>query len=423
MPQYKYQAIDDLSGKIIKDTVSAEDISGAAVLLRERGLGIISIDNNPVKEDPPAVEKDASAPVNQDIPEFTLDDILFYFSRVKKADITLFLKQMASLIAGGLSVVESLSVLEQQTTSRGLKKLIGAIRNDLEAGWPLSAALEKFPKNFPRFVTSIIKTGETSGLLDETMNEVVGYMEASAALRRQVLTAFFYPSIVLVVTIGVVFFMAGFVIPQIMPFIQMQGGQVPWNTQLLMDISGYVQENLGNIALGMLVSVILLAVLYKMPFTGALIDRYKMVLPVFGSIFQCGIVVHFSKTLHLLLSSGLPITEALRATAETISNRAVRQTLTAMSEAVLRGLNLSETMKKAGILFPPLVVTAVKVGEETGNIDRSLQTVTEMYGDLLQRKIKTMTAMIEPVLIIFLGGIIGFVVWGMIAGIMAGYGK
>ncbi|MCL0052162.1 type II secretion system F family protein [Peptococcaceae bacterium] len=415
MPQYKYQAIDDLSGKIIKGTVSAEDISGAAVLLRERGLSIISIDNNPVKEDLPAVKENASAP------EFTLDDILLYFSRVKKTDITLFLKQMASLIAGGVSVVESLSVLEQQTTNRGLKKLIGAIRNDVEAGWPLSAALEKFPKKFPRLVTSIIKTGEASGLLDEAMNQVVGYMEASAALRRQVLTAFFYPSIVLVVTIGVVFFMTGFVIPQIMPFIQMQGGQVPWNTQLLMDISGYVQENLGNIALGMLISVILLTVLYKIPFTGALIDRYKMVLPVFGSIFQCGIVAHFSKTLHLLLSSGLPIIEALRATAETISNRAVRQTLTAMSEAVLRGLNLSETMKKAGILFPPLVVTAIKVGEETGNIDRSLQMVNEMYSDLLQRKIKAMTAMIEPVLIIFLGGVVGFVVWGIIAGILAGY--
>ncbi|MCL0106694.1 type II secretion system F family protein, partial [Peptococcaceae bacterium] len=281
MPQYKYQAIDDLSGKIIKDTVSAEDISGAAVLLRERGLGIISIDNNPVKEDLPAVKENTSAP------EFTLDDILLYFSRVKKTDITLFLKQMASLIAGGVSVVESLSVLEQQATNRGLKKLIGAIRNDVEAGWPLSAALEKFPKKFPRLVISIIKTGEASGLLDEAMNQVVGYMEASAALRRQVLTAFFYPSIVLVVTIGVVFFMTGFVIPKIMPFIQMQGGQVPWNTQLLMDISSYVQENLGNIALGMLVSVILLAVLYKIPFTGALIDRYKMVLPVFGGIFQC----------------------------------------------------------------------------------------------------------------------------------------
>lgn len=415
MPQYKYQAIDDLSGKIIKDTVSAEDISGAAVLLRERGLGIISIDNNPVKEDLPAVKENASAP------EFTLDDILLYFSRVKKTDITLFLKQMASLIAGGVSVVESLSVLEQQATNRGLKKLIGAIRNDVEAGWPLSAALEKFPKKFPRLVISIIKTGEASGLLDEAMNQVVGYMEASAALRRQVLTAFFYPSIVLVVTIGVVFFMTGFVIPKIMPFIQMQGGQVPWNTQLLMDISSYVQENLGNIALGMLVSVILLAVLYKIPFTGALIDRYKMVLPVFGGIFQCGIMAHFSKTLHLLLSSGLPIIEALRATAETISNRAVRQTLTAMSEAVLGGLNLSETMKKAGILFPPLVVTAIKVGEETGNIDRSLQMVNEMYSDLLQRKIKAMTAMIEPVLIIFLGGVVGFVVWGMIAGILAGY--
>ncbi|MCL0028285.1 type II secretion system F family protein [Peptococcaceae bacterium] len=417
MPQYKYQAIDDLSGKIIKDTVSAEDISGAAVLLRERGLRIISIDNNPVKEDLPAVKENASAP------EFTLDDILLYFSRVKKTDITLFLKQMASLIAGGVSVVESLSVLEQQTTNRGLKKLIGAIRNDVEAGWPLSAALEKFPKKFPRLVTSVIKTGEASGLLDEAMNQVVGYMEASAALRRQVLTAFLYPSIVLVVTIGVVFFMVGFVIPKIMPFIQMQGGQVPWNTQLLLDINSYVQENLGNIALGILVSVILLAVLYKIPFTGALIDRYKMVLPVFGSIFQCGMLVHFSKTLHLLLSSGLPVIEAVRATAETISNRAMRQTLTAMSEAVLGGLSLSETMKKAGILFPPLVVTVIKVGEETGNIDRSLQMVNEMYSDSLQRKIKTMTAMIEPVLIIFLGGVVGFVVWGMIAGIMAGYDR
>ncbi|MCL0101204.1 type II secretion system F family protein [Peptococcaceae bacterium] len=417
MPQYKYQAIDDLSGKIIKGTVSAEDISGAAVLLRERGLRIISIDNNPVKEDLPAVKENASAP------EFTLDDILLYFSRVKKADITLFLKQMASLIAGGVSVVESLSVLEQQTTSRGLKKLIGAIRNDVEAGWPLSAALEKFPKKFPRLVTSVIKTGEASGLLDEAMNQVVGYMEASAALRRQVLTAFLYPSIVLVATIGVAFFMTGFVIPKIIPFIQMQGGQVPWNTQLLMDISSYVQENLGNIALGMLVSVILLAVLYKIPFTGALIDRYKMVLPVFGGIFQCGIMAHFSKTLHLLISSGLPIIEALRATAETIENKAVRKALASISEAVLSGLNLSEGMKQTGILFPPLVVTAIKVGEETGNIDRSLQMVNEMYSDLLQRKIKAMTAMIEPVLIIFLGGIVGFTVWGMIAGIMAGYGK
>ena len=416
MPRYRYQVINDLSGKITHDTALAEDVSGVAAWLREHGWSILSIDPNPLAEDLPTVAGDVS------VSDFVLDDILIYFSRVKRTDIALFLKQMATLIAGGLSVVESLSVLEEQTTSRGLKKLIGTIRGDVEAGWPLSAALEKFPKRFPLFVISIIKTGEASGLLDETLAEVVDYMEAAAALRRQVITAFFYPSIVLVITMGVLFFMTGFVVPRIMPFIQMQGGQVPWNTRLLMDVSGFVQGNLGNIVLGVLVVVVLLVVLYKTPFTGLLIDRYKMVLPVFGSIFQCGIVMHFSKTLHLLLSSGLPITEALRATAETISNRAVRQTLTGMSTGVLEGLNLSETMKKTGALFPPLVVTAVKVGEETGNIDRSLQTLTTMYSDLLERKIKGMTAMIEPVLIIFLAGIVGFVVWGMLAGMMAGYG-
>jgi len=170
-------------------------------------------------------------------------DLSSFLKKTREITVLLFLKQLASLIEGGLSVVEALLVLEEQATNKRFKRIIHSIRRDVESGLPLSAAMNKHPGAFSDFVVKIAKTGEMSGMLDVILKEIARHMEESAEFRRKIKSAMMYPAVLVVTTIGVIFLMVNFVIPKIMPFIAMQGGQIPWNTQLLIDLNNYWEEN------------------------------------------------------------------------------------------------------------------------------------------------------------------------------------
>lgn len=238
MPQYVYEAMGP-NGKTAKGTISGSSLSEAGGELRKKGLIITRIQ-----------EQEAGQAVGEKAQHsFDLSDLLAIITRVKQGDVILFLNQLAAMISAGVSVVNSLSILENQATNRKLKRVIASVRQDVEAGNSLSDAMERFPKIFPKMVTGLLRTGETSGLLDTAMVQVATYMEERQALKRQIISSAIYPAITLLASLGVVIFMVSYVMPNMVPFLEMMGGDLPWTTQFLIDLSNNVTSNLKNLAI------------------------------------------------------------------------------------------------------------------------------------------------------------------------------
>ena len=377
----------------------------------------------PVAAPPPARPREEEARPAEPLPEeWPKPDLLARLSMVKQGEVVFCLRQLAYLIKSGVSIVSSLFLLADQTKNRKLKYILACVRRDVEAGRPLSEAMARFPKTFPLMVTSVLKTGETSGLIDTAMDRVAAYWEERLTRLRKILSSLLYPAIVLLVTCGVVAFMISYVIPRIVPLLEVLGGELPWNTMLLVSIGENSAAILAQTGILAVILIVAGGILYCVPQTRYLIDRYKLRLPLIGPIFQYAIVTHFARTLALLVSSGVSIVESLTATRATIKNRFVQRSVDQMTEMVLYGENLSAPFFRAGSVFPAMVGTMIRVGEETGAVDGALTSVAEIYDQMLQSRIEKMTTLIEPALIVTLGGMVAFVASALIGGILASYG-
>nr|WP_238480748.1 type II secretion system F family protein [Desulforadius tongensis] len=335
----------------------------------------------------------------------------------------MLLRQLGALIKAGVSIVLSLSILENQSTNRKIKQILADVRRKVEAGNSLSEAMQQFPRVFSPTITYIIKTGETSGLLDTAILQVTDYWEEKLALRQQIVTSMIYPVIVLLISIGVVGFIIGYVIPRMMVFLEMMGGDLPWTTQLLVDIGGNISTKLPQIGMGLGAAVLAGVLFYLWPPGKFFVDRHIFKVPIIGVIFQYSSIIFFARTLAMLIGSGISIVDGLRATRDSISNRAVKKVVHGMEEKVLAGGNLSDPLLKGVKIFPPMVGNMVKVGEETGGMDTSLALVAEIYTQLLEFRIRKMISLIEPVMLVVLGGIVGFIAVALVGAILAGYGN
>ncbi len=411
MPQYSYQVVGG-DGKTARGTLAAASLSEAAAALRRQGLAITSLKE---RELPAAAEPAPASSID-------LKSLLIRISRVKQSDVVVLLWQMAALIASGVTITNSLSVLEAQCRNRRLKFILSSVRRDVEAGQSLTDAMERFPKTFPPMVTSVLKTGEATGLLDTTMERVAAYWEEKLALLGRIITSSVYPAIVLLVSLGVAYYMVSHVIPSIAPLLAMMGGEMPWATEVLVYIADNLSANLTKLGIGLAALAVVMAGVYHLPAGRYFIDRHKTRLPLLGSIFQYAIVVHFARTFSLLINSGVSVLEALKATRETIGNKAVKRVIDRMIDRVLHGESLSEPLLRAGNYFPPMIGNMVKVGEETGQVDASLTMVAGIYAKLLEERINKMISLMEPLLLLVLGGMVGFIAAALVSGILASYG-
>jgi type IV pilus assembly protein PilC len=350
-----------------------------------------------------------------------LEMLLIRLTQVKKAEVVLLLKQLAALIASGLPLVPCLATLIEQTTNRRLRYTLRKIKEEIEQGKPLSEAMDSFPSIFPLTVRNTVRVGEASGLLEVAMEQVAGFMEEEGAFRGEVITALVYPAIVFTATIGVIGFMVLVVIPQIIPFLEMMGGEMPWNTRLLVDITAWATANVPAAAPLLGAAVLVLMAAGRNRRGRYVMDKLKMRLPLFGQLISYAIIVQFAKTMHLLITSGVSITEALKTVREVDKNAVVHRAVDICIGSVLLGESLSEAMGKFKAVFPPLVRSMTKVGEETGTMDAAMKRIGDIHYAILRSYIKRLNAALEPVLLIFLGGMVGFVAAAMIGGILASY--
>ncbi|MGO0122395.1 type II secretion system F family protein [Desulfothermobacter acidiphilus] len=409
MPQFRYQALDP-GGRRVRGEVAAADTSQAASQLRGQGLLVTEL-----REIGPSAAPQLGAAREQ-------GELLARLSLVRQGEVVLCLKQLAALVRAGVSLTLSLTILERQTKNRKLRYVLRRVREEVEGGTPLSEAMAQH-RIFPSLATSLLRTGEASGLLDVSLERATRYWEEKLSLQRRVISGIIYPTIVFVAAIGAAIFLIAYVIPRLIPFLQEMGGDLPWNTMLLIRVGEVVPPNLPKIGLALLVFLVLILVSLRVPFLRYYLDRYKIYLPVLGEVFQYALVVHFAKTLALLLQSGVSMIESLRTTRETINNLALKRLLLQVEEAVLAGESLSTPLLQAGAFFPPMVGNMVRVGEETGGVDGALEMLAGVYQELLETKIERTLAMIEPMLIVAMGGMVAFVAAALIGAILASYGS
>ncbi|MBM9536579.1 type II secretion system F family protein [Desulfobulbus alkaliphilus] len=398
MPIYTYTAIDN-KGAMSRSTMVAADPSAVAASILAKGMT------------PMAISEVEEGGVD-------FNRLLRSIGVIRLREVVLFLRMMAALIGSGITITEAIAVLHEQTINRKFKFILGEVKMLIEGGVSFSDALSRYPRVFPEIVVNMIRAGEAGGILERVLLDLVEYLEKRAALKKLLLRSFLYPSVVLVVAIGVVVFLVTFVIPRFSELLQ--GSRLPWNTQLMLDLSAFLITNGKTIVMSVMATVAVTVLLFVIRETRHYIDLYKVFMPVLGLISRLGTIVQFARTLGSLLASGIPLVEALTITQPTLGNQAAKNAIDKAIEKVAAGEQLSVVLAGTGI-FTSLMISLVRIGEQSGNLEKQVLLVAEIYEQQLEDRIKLMTLLIEPMLIIFLGGLVGFVAWALVAGMLTMY--
>lgn len=396
MPVFEYK-VRDRSGKVITGTTEAASQREVANALRQKGYFVTEI----------------KAPKTGLNAEIKLPKWLDIGSIPNVRDITIFSRQFATVINAGLPVVQSLAILQRQAEKQGLKDALRQVREDVETGLQLSDALAKHPRLFNKLYIYLVRAGEVSGNLDGILDRIAAYMEKQAALRGKIKTALTYPTVVLVIALAVTWFLLTGIVPQFAQILDQLGGDLPVITRMLIAISDFLRYQ-WYILLGILVLLVVgTALFYRTPQGRRAIDRLLLRLPVVGTLVQKSAIASFSNTFGLLLRSGVNIMESIDITKGTAGNAIVEDILDETKANVQRGEQISTTLIKYPQVFPPMVSSMIAIGEETGAVDSMLQKVADFYEREVDEAVDSLTAALEPMLIVFLGVIVGFIVAGM----------
>lgn len=396
MPVFEYKA-RDRAGKVIAATMEATSQRDVAAALREKGYFVSEI-KTPKK----GLQADIKLPAWMDPT-----------SRPGLRDVTVFSRQFATVINAGLPVVQSLAILQRQAEKEGMKNALKKIREDVETGLPLSDAMAKFPGIFNKLYIYLVKAGEVSGNLDGILERVAAYMEKQAELRGKIRTALTYPTVVLVIALAVTFFLLTGIVPQFATILDQLGGELPIITRILIGVSDFLINFWWLLLIVIAGIVVGLRLWYRTDNGRHALDRLALRLPVLGVLIQKTAIANFSNTFGLLLRSGVNILESLEITKGAARNAIVEDILEETKEAVQRGEQISATLTKYPRVFPPLVSSMTAIGEETGAVDTMMQKIASFYEREVDEAVASLTAALEPMLIVFLGVIVGFIVAGM----------
>ena len=333
-------------------------------------------------------------------------------SKGSDKDIALFTRQFATMIDAGLPLVQCLDILSKQADNKAFAAVINEIRQDVEAGSTYADSLKKHPDVFGDLYANMVAAGEMGGILDTILNRLSKYIEKNIKLKRQVKAALFYPSTIVAVAFIVIIVLLVYVIPIFAKMFTDFGGTLPMPTQLVIGASNFMRSNI-LIIIGILVATILGARKYYKTQNGRLvIDSIILKLPVFGMLARKISVATFTRTLGTLISSGVPILDGLDIVAKTSGNKVVEKAIYATRQSISEGKTLSEPLA-ASQVFPPMVVQMIAVGETTGALDAMLSKIADFYDEEVDSTVGIMTSLLEPILMIFLGVIIGFIVVAM----------
>ncbi len=333
-------------------------------------------------------------------------------NRISERDIVVFTRTFSTMVDAGLPLVQCLEILARQTENPVFAKAISDIGQAVESGSTYADALRKHPKIFDDLYCNMVEAGETGGILDTILNRLAAYMEKSVALKRQVKSALVYPSVVITVAASVVTFLMYFVIPTFGRIFTSLGSTLPLPTQIVINISEFIQSYIGLIILGLIGLFFGVRYARKTDRGAKIFDAMLLKLPVFGMLLRKVAVAKFTRTLGTLISSGVPILEGLEITAKTAGNKVVEEAVMKTRVSISEGKTISEPLSATEV-FPPMVTQMIAVGESTGALDAMLEKIADFYDEEVDVAVQNLTQMLEPMLMVFLGVSIGFIVIAM----------
>ncbi len=333
--------------------------------------------------------------------------------KAKDKDIVVFTRQFATMIDAGLPLVQALDILTKQTENKAFAKVIDEVRADVEGGSTYADALKKHPRMFNDLYCNMVAAGESGGILDTILNRLAGYIEKAMKLKRQIKGAMIYPSVIMAVAVIVIWIIMVKVVPTFAQMFTRLGGVLPLPTRIVVNISNFLGGIGGLIVIASIVALIVFIVLFRRTDKGTrIIDGILLKLPVFGMLLKKVAVSKFTRTLGTLISSGVPILDGLSITAKTAGNKVIEEDVFRVRQAVSEGKTIAEPLSKSKV-FPPMVTQMIGVGESTGALDTMLSKIADFYDDEVDAAVANLTAMLEPMIMIFLGVTIGFIVIAM----------
>ena len=403
MPVYVWVGVD-ASGKSSKGEIEAQDERTARLLLSRKKVRLEKLKKKP---------KDL------------LENVTFLQPKVKTKDIVIFTRQLSTMIDAGLPLVQGLDILGNQQENPTFKKMLLDIKNEVESGSTFADALKKYPKHFDRLYRNMVAAGEIGGILDEVLRRLAEYMEKAQALKAKVKSAMTYPVMVLAISAVVLGIILVYVIPVFAKMFADSGAALPLPTLIVIKLSNFVKSYM----LVILGSLLFIFVAFKKFYSTArgkyLVDKMMLRAPVFGSLIRKVAVAKFSRTLGTLINSGVPIIEALNVAGGTAGNKIVENAIRAVKTSISEGRSIAQPLMESKV-FPSMVIQMISVGETTGALDSMLNKIADFYDEEVDTAVDGLTSMIEPFMIVFLGGTIGFTVIAMylpifkLAGVVSG---
>ncbi|MFH1283227.1 MAG: type II secretion system F family protein [bacterium] len=394
MVEFAYR-VRNTSGSVLSGVIEANEQRAAIDKLR--GQKYIILEINEARKNP--------------FDQF-LDSVNIFKKKVNSKDLVLFSRQLSTLVSAGVPIVQGLSILTEQIDNPVFNKVVSKVQEDIEGGQSIFDALRKHPDAFTELYCSMVKAGEVGGILDIILERLSTYLEAAESLRQKVKGAMMYPLIVSIIAGGVTVFLLAFVIPTFKDIFKNFGAELPLPTQILINLSDMIRKYILLIIPFPIALFFIFKQLNKVEKFKYRLDDITLKLPMFGIILRKVAVAKFTRTLATLVKSGVPILQAMDTVAKTSGNKIIEEAINNARESVREGERIADPLKKSGV-FPPMVTQMIAVGEETGNLDTMLNKIADFYDGEVDVAIKGLTSMIEPLVIVVMGVIIGAIVVAM----------
>ena len=390
MPTFVFKAMD-VAGVPAKGEVEAVSKQDVADQLKQRGLIVLDI-----------AGKYKSKELNIEL-----------FSRVKADEMAIFTRQLSTMVSSGMTILRALHVLEAQADNKLLKETLASIRGDVEAGLLLSDALERHPKVFDPLYVAMVRAGEAGGVLEMSLLRTADQLEKDASLRRQVRSAMIYPTMIISFALLVMLALVTFLIPVFQSVFKQFGGHLPALTQFMVGLSSLIRHQ-GYIVFFVFVGLLVGFFKWKKSKIGRpQWDAFRLRIPLkIGEVVQKVSIARWSRTFSSLTSAGVPVMQALDITGKTAGNAVIEKSMEKVIDSVKAGGTIAEPLKHAKV-FPPMVAHMVGVGEETGAVDAMLSKIADFYEDEVEAAVKALTSILEPAMIILVGGMVGVIVISM----------
>mgnify|MGYP001350282478 FL=1 len=331
---------------------------------------------------------------------------------VKAKDVVIFSRQFSTMISAGLPLIQCLDILASQEQNKAFARIIRNIKEDIEGGSTLTDALKKYPKVFDDLFINMIAAGEAGGILDTILNRLATYLEKAMKLKRKVKGAMTYPAVVLFVSCAVITLLLVKVVPVFQGIFSGMGRELPFLTQFLIDLSNFITNNALYIVGALIVAIVALVKFYQTDRGRTLFDRMILKPPVIGPLMRKVAIAKFTRTLSTMISSGVPILDGLEIVSRTAGNKIVEKALMETRKNISEGKTIAEPLAATSV-FPPMVVQMIAVGEATGSLDSMLTKIADFYDDEVETAVNAMTSMLEPILMVFLGGVVGGMIVAM----------